>query len=122
MGASRKRANACLIKSSIPTLGNHTESCYHSIQLDGQRHVSTAIGLTSCLHLHGWMIHNYYRYSLLDVDGESGFLTLLTEEGQTKEDAALSRATDEPDETEFDAVNLSLPPSPRISFQYGQFT
>ena len=63
------------------------------------------------------MIHNYHRYSLLDVDGESGFLTLLTEEGQTKEDAALSRATDEPDETEFDAVNLSLPPSPRISFQ-----
>lgn len=33
-------------------------------------------------------------YSLLDVDGQSGFLSLMTEEGDTKEDASLGFAED----------------------------
>ena len=47
-------------------------------------------------------------YSLIDVDTDSGFVTLLTDDGETKEDTALSRATDDDDETEFDAVGADV--------------
>ena len=35
------------------------------------------------------------KYSLMDVDTDSGFLSLLTDEGDTKEDVQLSRAAAE---------------------------
>eukprot|EP01047_Picozoa_sp_COSAG01_P005745 COSAG01_NODE_200_length_22187_cov_59.140529_2_plen_162_part_00 len=47
-------------------------------------------------------------YSLIDIDTESGFLTLLTEEGETKEDTCLSRASDDPEETDFDEVGSDI--------------
>ena len=41
-------------------------------------------------------------YTLLDVDASTGFLSLLTDSNETKEDAALSRAED----GEFDSVGV----------------
>ena len=43
-------------------------------------------------------------YTLLDVDTSSGFLSLLTEGGDTKEDVGLSKAED----GEFDAIGKEL--------------
>jgi hypothetical protein len=50
-------------------------------------------------------------YALLDVDADTGFLSLLTDDGDTKEDVALSRAIDEDGVTteDFDAVPPALP-------------
>jgi translation initiation factor 5A len=45
-------------------------------------------------------------YTLLDVDASSGFLSLLTEGGDTKEDVGLSRAAEE--EGGFDAIGREL--------------
>ena len=44
------------------------------------------------------------QYMLLDVDSDTGFVSLLTDEGETKEDAQLSRAQGDADEQAWDEV------------------
>lgn len=44
------------------------------------------------------------KYTLLDVDADSGFLSLLTDDGDTKEDASLSKKEDEDGEETWDDV------------------
>ena len=44
------------------------------------------------------------QYMLLDVDSDTGFVSLLTDEGETKEDAQLSRAQGDADEQAWDVV------------------
>ena len=44
------------------------------------------------------------KYALLDVDTDSGFLSLLTDEGETKEDASLSKKEDDSGEQVWDDV------------------
>ena len=50
------------------------------------------------------------QYVLLDIDEESGFLSLLTGDGETKEDSALCRAIDEDGQPteEFDEVGQEI--------------
>lgn len=57
------------------------------------------------------------KYALLDVDTDSGFLSLLTDDGETKEDASLSKKEDESGEQVWDDVGtcgLQLLPVPSV--------
>ena len=49
------------------------------------------------------------KYTLLDVDTDSGFLSLLTDDGDTKEDASLSKKEDESGERVWDDVGTCGP-------------
>ena len=47
------------------------------------------------------------KYSLIDIDLDTGFITLLTDAGETKEDAALTKAEEDGDE-DFDALGNEI--------------
>ena len=54
------------------------------------------------------------QYSLMDVDVESGFLSLLTDEGESKEDVCLSRAADEASAPEYHVLICCMFATPRV--------
>lgn len=71
--------------------------------ITGKKYEDT-INLTAGFHGIDVPITSKTQYTLLDIDTETGFLSLLMDSGDTKEDATLSRAED----GSFDAVGTDL--------------
>lgn len=73
--------------------------------IDTGKKYEDTLNLTAGFHGIDVPVTNKASYTLLDVDTSSGFLSLLTDGGDTKEDVGLSKAEDG---KEFDAIGKEL--------------